>query len=142
MKKYNKLGVAIVIILVILVVGYFGTRKYLWWFTYGYSSRQTVQSFFSDASKGKTTQAYALTTTAFHSKNTLTRVQSMLDGFSGDKLKITYSRYTKAVNSSGIVVVGSVKDTTTDTTSNFLINVVNNKIDSLDALSYPSKAII
>lgn len=139
MKKYRDIIAVVVVVLVVLVVGFFAARKYLWWFTDGYGPRQTVQAFFTDASKGKISDSYALTTPAFQSKNSLSKMQSTLDVFSGDKVKITYLRYTKASGAAGTIVVGSVNNTTSSITSNYLINVVNNKIDSINVVSYPSQ---
>ena len=64
----KKIILGALIVILVLGGGYLGHKK-LWWFTPAYAQRQTLQTFFSDLSKGKDQQAYSLTTSVFQSSN-------------------------------------------------------------------------
>lgn len=135
-KKYKLGGIVILIVLliVVLIVGY----KQLWWFTSGYSARQTTQSFFHDVNKGNDTAAYNNSSATFKDKNNYAQFQSNFAQLAGNKLKITYTSYSKK-SDGNTYVTGNIQNTTTKDNIGFIFAVTpSGKINSMLLLSQPN----
>ena len=105
----------------VVVLGFIGTRHYLWWFSSGYTPRQTVSSFYNALTSGKNQQAYNLTTSEFQTKNSFVVFESIFDNLNGSKLKFNYIKYAKVNNIS--TVAGTYTNKSTGLITRFAISI-------------------